>query len=334
MKDTRIPLSATHRRKLWFNVSWALTFPFLAIGMFYFTMRWVGGDDFMASLPWFFKVFAGLMGLAMVGIVVFITAQSFQDLKRGEARVIQGVVTEKKKEITTKTTSHYNGRGSSTSTSTSTSNFIFIDDVKFKVENAAYSSVRTGDLVELTLAPHSGIQLGFEILERNAVEIPQLSEEKLWNPSIQEEFLDEEDRALLKRWRVKRIKRRLWFSLVPGFIQFGLLASGLWGFTIFLFPLYIVLIWQLVGGIRSYLAYKHVLEQDRKTIEQVMLVDKSVTTNNGKPSFVLFAGSGQIFVNEESYRQASVNQPISLHRYGSIKTPLAVTVQGQISRLI
>lgn len=333
MKDTRIPLSAAHRRKLWFNVSWALAFPFLAVGMFYFTMRWVGGDQFIATLPLFFKLFAGFMGFAMVGIVGYITAKSLKDIRQGEARVIQGVVSDKKKEITTKTTSHYNGRGSSTSTSTSTSNFIFIDDVKFKVENAAYSSVRTGDLVELTLAPHSEIQLGFEILERNAVEIPQASTEKLWNPSIQEEFLDEEDRALLKRWLVKRIKRRLWVSLVPGFIQFGLLASGFWGFTIFLFPLYIVLIWQLVGGIRSYLAYKNVLEQDRKTIEQVMIVDKSVTTNNGKPSFVLFAGSGQIFVNEESYRQTLVNQPISLHRYGSIKTPLAVTVQGQISRL-
>lgn len=334
MQETFVELQPAHRRKLWLNVSWALAFPFLAGGMFYFTLHWVGGDQFILTLPIFFKVFLGLMGLAMLGVVGFIAAKSFMDLRRGEARVIQGIVSDKRKEITTKTTSHYSGRGNSSSTSTSTSNFIFIEGVKFKVEQSAFSAVRTGDRVELVMAPHSEIQLDFRVLERQAAELPKGSMAQLFDTTTEEVFLDEEDRTLLKRWLTRRLKRRLMYIALPSFIQLGLLTNGLWGMTIFLFPLYIVMIWQIVGAMRSYLAYRKVLTDDRKSIHQSVITDKSLTTNNGKPSYMLFLDRQAIVVSEEVYGIAEVTRPISLHYYGSIKTPLAVTFQSQVYHLI
>ena len=329
---TLIPLSSEDTQKLRKRLLPILVFPVIFGGLVYLIFSQVISNDQFNSDGIFTYVFGGF-GLFFLGIIGYMAWSHLADIKGGIKEQIEGEVTDKRLDIQTSTSHRTGSRGrSSSSTSTTRYHYVYLDGEEIKMDYRHYSRVKVGDQIRLERAPKSNIILMLEVLETGNKE-EQIQEGKVdakfLATEIAEKRFTPEDLAALKRIFVADRKRKLTFMILPGFITAWFIYTGMWGLLLFIFPIPIIILYQLIGLSRITLRYSKDKAYGHKSGRTTLLEDKlTMTGNRTKSKHMLITTHGRYTVSGPIYDVLSSGDKlvIFMPKYG--KKPLSIATLG------
>lgn len=327
------------RKKLWSGVFMAL----FVIGFFYVIFRFLSksflkSNDAFTYIPFFFF---GIIGI-FFGVVLFMIFRGvIIDLQLGIKETYQGVISDKQHKVNIRSGTRNHGTGfrgsKSRGGSTTHKYFITLDDVKHLVTFKMFKDIKVGDKVYFEKGPKSGTIFSYEVLSptpkgtlvsENENRLNRLSYHK---HKIQEAPLSKIEIEKIKSFFRKKFSSRVFVLLFFGLPTLGLLISGYGSLLIFLFPLPLVILYQLYKLINLCIKYNKVLYEGKKLIISAYVIDKlrkSISKNGSKSSQITIETSyGAVNVSENVYDSINTSDEIIIHKAKYL--PIFLSVDGK-----
>lgn len=332
MKET-LTLESADLKKLKRQLIPILAFPFIAIAMFsVFFYFFFSGDNSITSDRIGKYMMIGF-GVFFFGIIGYMIWSATVDIKRGVKFRITGKVTDKRLDVQT-TTSHGTGGGrtgsGSSSTRTTRRYFVYIDNEEYSLDYKHYTKVKVGQSVVLDLAPKSNFTLNLEITgqtEENeeAVQEQAASDRKFLESTFEEVRFNDQDLEALKRGYRADVKARMVWMAPFLLIDIGMIANGLWGFLIFLFPLVIIPLYQIFKLIKIYTRYQNnKLHSHKKGITTIVEDKSTYTSNRSGSSNNVRTTQGILKVSSVMYDKLNIGDKIIIFKPKEGKNPLSL----------
>ncbi len=289
----------------------------LIFGVFvYFAFGAVRGRPLYGG-EWDMMEYGVLVFMSIVtGGCMYVAFQKFTDVRSGIKHVYTGILQDKRKSIT-KSRSTSSGRSGSSTTKTTVTYYLRINDKEFSVAASQFNSIQMDDLVCLEIAPKSKLILKLEVL-KTASALKDHTAPKSRPKSVHKvsrASLAREDLKSLKKALNKKIGSKFLFMAVPLFIIAGLASSGYWGLLVFLFPIPLIVIWQLISLLRWYLKYRRIKTENSKEVIVTSILDKqTITSNSSSTKYRLTTTAGVVTVDEDFYGQLPDHKTIVIEK--------------------
>jgi hypothetical protein len=325
-------------QKIWATVAFIV----FAIVLFTIIYRFVLSDfqkdsDGFGNIPVY--IF-GVFGLFFLGVVVYMISVFMSDLNGGMKNYFEGIVEDKNLNIVqSKSHGRSSFRGGRRSSRTSTKRYyhITVDGKQHKIEPAMYNNVKVGDTIYFEVAPKSKIILSYEVLEhavaRTSPRRAEKTKENYPTSKMRQSPLTRQDTANIQKYFYKNLQYRLSICLFISLPIIGLVANGLWVFTLFLFPLVIIVLYQLYKLIVLYINYKKTIVTGRKQLIETEVRDKIFTTvsnSKGKQAKrTLVTTYDTVEVPEPMYQQIETGTTITIHKALKLPYVMGITVNEQ-----
>ncbi|AXG70769.1 hypothetical protein KORDIASMS9_03015 [Kordia sp. SMS9] len=332
-------LTQTDRKKLkgklWFTSSFILIVIAFFYGMYHFIVRdALQKTDGFGTVP---LVIFGIFGLIFLGIVGYMMSIFIKDLKADVKNCYEGVIEDKKLHIkkTTSNTSSSGSRGRrSNRTSTKRYFYMTVNGEEHKIEYPVYASIKVGDTIYFEVAPNSKTILSYKILESEAVKVvrntPKLHRNEYPNSRIRQAPLTREDQENMYGFYTVALRKRLTIIAFMAFPILGLMYVDLLGLIVFLFPIPIILIYQLYKVSTLYVNYKKTINNGRKDVIETHITDKLFTTisNNGRKSstYKLVTTYKTIAVPETIYGNFNTGDEIVVHKASHLPAVMGISI--------
>ncbi|PTX62276.1 hypothetical protein C8N46_103376 [Kordia periserrulae] len=319
--------------KLWLGALFALIVLAFFYGMYLFILRdaFIKTDNF-GAVP---LVIFGIFALFFFGVIGYMISLFLKDLNSGVKNCIEGVVEDKQLSIN-KSTSHSTGTGArsgrSSKTSTQRYYYMTVNGEQHKIEYAMYSKIRVGDTVYFEITPSSKTILSFDIRESaaDAAVDPQKIFHKSSYPTsrIRQAPLTQEDREIIHEYYSKQLKRRLTYIALFGLPVVGLLINSLEGILLLIFPIPLILLYQIYKTIRLYFNYEKSTKNGRKELVTTHVIDKLFTTitHNGRQrvKYTLKTTYRNVLIPEEYYQEFNAGDEIIAHKAMNLPVVLGI----------
>jgi len=332
MKET-LALEPADLRKLKKQLIPIIAFPFIAIGMFglFFYFFFSGEDSFTSDrIGQYIMIGFGLFFFGIIGYMIWSTAI---DIKRGVKFRVTGKVTDKRLDVHTSTSHGVGGgrTGSGISSSRTTRRyFVYIDNEEYSLDYKHYTRVKVGQSVVLDLAPKSNLTLNLEITgqaegNEETVKEQAASDRKFLQSTFEEVRFNDQDFEALKRGYKADLKARMVWIAPFVLIDIGIIANGLWGILVFLFPLVIVPLYQLFKLVKIYTRYQNNKLYSHKKGVTAIVEDKSTfTSNRSGSSNNVRTTQGMLKVSSVMYDKLSIGDKIIIFKPNEGKNPLSL----------
>ena len=310
------------RGKLWIGGVFLLIVIAFFYGIYHFVLRdFSSGTDGFGAVP---LVIFGIFGLFFLGIIGYMISQFLKDLNSGVKNCIEGVVEDKQLSIK-KSTSHSSGTGArsgrSSKTSTQRYYYMTVNGEQHKIEYVMYSKIKVGDTIYFEITPSSKTILSYEIRQSAADTVsPTKMHHKSSYPTsrIRQAPLTREDREIIYEYYRKQLKRRLTYIVLFGLPVVGLLLNSLEGILLLIFPIPLILLYQIYKTVRLYFNYKKSMENGRKELVTTHIIDKLYTTitHNGRQrvKHTLKTTYKNISIPENFYSDFDTGNEITVHK--------------------
>jgi hypothetical protein len=333
-------LTQTDRRKIQQKIWLAIGFTIFAIALFTAIFKFVlpefsrndGGFD---NVPTY--VF-GTFGLFFLGVVIYMMSIYVNDLNGGVKDCFEGIVEDKNLNIVQSksrgTRSGFRGGSRSSSTQTKRYYYITVDGTQHKVEYTMYNNVKVGDTIYFEVAPKSKVVLFYEVLAhavaRTSPKAVHRTKENYPNSKIRKSPLSRVDLDVLRKFFYKKLQYRLSIMLFIGLPIIGLIYNGLWVFVVFLFPLPLIILYQLYKVLRLYFKYQKSVASGRKQLIEAEVRDKVFTTvsnSKGKHAkHTLITSYDSVQVPENIYQKIDTGAEIVIHKAQYLPHVLGITL--------
>ncbi|WP_124980175.1 hypothetical protein [Nonlabens xiamenensis] len=293
----------------------------------YFGFGWVSGEYlFNKGMDFPEFIILGFMSM-IVGFCGFMFWEKYKDLSGGLKHVYQGPIQNKRKAVS-KSSSGSSRSSAGSRTKTTVTYYIKIKDKEFKVAPERYQNHHVGDLVEITVTPRANMILQFELLKRNESLDEQILGKKpthtLSQPGVKNASLTNSDYRILRKAWYKKLRKAIWFGGLPLGVMISLISSGWWGLLIFLFPVPIIVIWQLISLLKWYFKYRRELSQHSKKIVHTYVLDKySSSLNGGSNTFTILTKEGEFEVDQAFYQKIQGSEQIVVEKSAILEIVLA-----------
>ncbi|QHI37924.1 hypothetical protein IMCC3317_33070 [Kordia antarctica] len=311
-------------------------FIFVIIGIFTFIYTMIlrdftTNDDGFSYIP---IVMFGIFGLIFAGIIGYMVWVFVYDLKNGIKNCFEGIIEDKRLHIKHSTSTSTGSRGSGRKTTTKRYYHMIVDGTQHTIEYDMYANVSVGDHVYFEVAPKSNVILHYETSRQAASEIPRniprYSRESYPDSKIREAAFTREDKNNLKEFYKSKVTSRvrtIAFLSVPIII---LAIYGLASLLVFIFPLPLILLYQLYKLLKMHLNYKKTIDTGRKKLTSTYVTDKSFTTvsNNGRTSekCTLITTYKSIITPEMVYQNIEVGDEIIIHEAFQMSHIMGISV--------
>lgn len=327
MKKTYIelPLSSEDKSKLRLQLIPIFIFPIFVIIIFVLIFTYVLPDtsDLMGGETFNYAFIA--VGAIFAAIIIYSFWTIVTDIRRGIKYRIEGIVMDKKMNISTHTTGSSGARNSG-KTRTKRSYFVTIGEEEFSMKNSEYNMLQTGDEVVMEISPKAKRTLRLEVLKREEVQVH--SSTKMGSTSLQNTGLiklTEQDRVRLQQRFKGQLVRRTLFLGVPLFIVVSLASSGMASLLIFLFPIPIIAILQLYKLLKMVIQFMNSRDVDTKMGQVVKVVDKTTITSNRNATKYLVKTDGQLLnLPKEAYEELSKGEHVIVFTFDKQKKPFQI----------
>ncbi len=316
----KLPLNKQDIKKLQKHLIPMLLFPFLVAGMFYgFYALFLSDSNLLKDKTGQYMVVG--FSVFFFGILAYMIGAYIIDLRKGFKYSITGKVTDKKLSVSTSTSSSTNNKTGTSTTRSSTSRYyyIYVDNIQYAMEQQYYASVKVGDEVTMHKAPKSNITLLFEVNTTKH----ESAATALENDNSKTAFLNstpkkvpfkQADFEALKKGFYTQLKTRLLWALPIMFIIGSLLVSGMQAFLVFLFPIVLVMGYQLWKLLQEYKQYNSNKQYAYKEGIAAMVDDKTKYSHNGKNTNKVKTTLGYIKVNNQLYEKLQPGDKITVYK--------------------
>ncbi|WP_298417144.1 hypothetical protein [uncultured Kordia sp.] len=321
------------RKKLSFVALFSIVVIAIFSAIYFFALKdFSSKSDGFDYIP---LVIFGVFGLIFAGIIGYLAWSIVQDIKTGVKNCFEGIVEDKKLNIRHNSSSHAGARGSkSRSSSTKRDYFIVVDGKEHKVEYEMYNYVSVGDLIYFEVTPKSEVILHYEILEEVVTEskhAKRYSRNNYPNSKIRKAPLTREDKDSLEGFYKQKTRYRFKIIAFIALPIIGLFLNGLGTLLVFLFPLPLLLIYQLYKLLTFHLKYKKAVAEGRKKLVTTQVTDKLLTTisknNHAKRSKrTLKTTYGLVKVPEMVYTKVNSGDEIIIHEALHLSSIIGISV--------
>ena len=327
----KLPLEPQDKQKLLKQLIPVLIFPFIVAGIFFLMFTFVFknmGSDMLADdiVPY---VMAGF-GLFFAAIIGYMIWAFIHDIRTGTKHRITGMITDKQLNIQT---SHKRTSSGNSSHRTTRHYYIFIDEIKYKVDYKVYNQVKTGDQIQLERAPKSGVTLYLEVLETENTEAQSKTQSQIRNfveTKVDPVPMTEADLNHLKKQLLTSARRKLILNAPLLLIIFTMIYTGIGSLLIFIFPIVIIPAYQFYKIIRSVIHYfKNKSEGHKQGI--TALIDDKITISGNKTAtkYKIKSTSGTLSVPEALYQQLAKNDKVIIFKSFYGHEPLSIVTMDQ-----
>jgi len=331
-------LTRNDRKKIQQKIWQTGGFILFAIAIFAAIYFFVLGDSFQKvdRFSPIFTVILSLFAVFFVGIVVYMITVFVKDLKAGVENCFEGTVEDKRLNIK-KTTKHRAGNRRGSKSSTQRYYYMTINGKEHKIAYKMYADIKVGDTVYFEIAPNSKIVLSYKILESEAAKTlqtsPLLHKQKYPTYKTRQAPLTQKDKETIHTLYYQKLRKHLTYIAIVGLPIFGLIYNHLYIFVLFLFPLSIILLYQLYKAIRLYVNYKRSINSGRKNLTSTHIVDKLFTTinRNGRNSenYKIKTTYKTFIVPESIYTKLHTGGEVVVHEATHLATAIGVTVDDR-----
>lgn len=333
------PLTSKDKKTLRKKLGTVFFIAIIAILIFTFIYNFILKDFFKTddSFKYIPIAIFGIFGLFFLGVIIYMGKSILYDIKTGVKNCFEGIVEDKRLAIS-KSTSHGSGvgsrGGSRTKTNIKRDYYITVNDTEHKVEYDMYNHVSVGDKIYFEEAPKSSIIIHYEVLEKvsSVKNHTATTQSRTEYPvsKVKQAPLSRPDRTILQSFFKQKLGSRLKTILFVGLPIVGLLWNDLGGLLVFLFPLPIILIYQLYKLVRLYINYNKSSNSGRKQLITTHVTDKVFTTisNNGSRSQkrTLKTTYGNLNVPEKMYQKIDSGDEILIHKALHINCIFGITL--------
>ncbi|WP_167343170.1 hypothetical protein [Nonlabens sp. SY33080] len=310
------PLSQQDKRTLRFGIIGFVVVPILFGAFIFFGFSWVQGKPLFSqeiAMPEY-------MVIAFMSIIILLCTvmlwKKVIDFRAGIKHVYTGVLQDKRKSIT-RTQSSGSGRNGRSSSKTTITYYLKLNNAEFQVSAAQYSKGQVGDVIQLEQVPTSKVILNVTVIEPTKTN----EEDSRFSTKYTAAFIPKivslnatDQQALRKAWYTK-LRKAVLISIVPLFIIISLISSGLSGLLLFLFPLPIIVGWQLFSLIKWYSKYRRVLSSNNKTVTRSQVIDKFSSSSNGsRTTHYIQINEKSITVPVDVYQQLNGGDSVEVHQ--------------------
>ncbi|MEM6686016.1 MAG: hypothetical protein AAF617_09560 [Bacteroidota bacterium] len=319
------------QQKIWGTVGIILFAIAMFTAIYFFVLRnfLKNGDDF----GWIPTVILSLFAIFFLGIAAYLIQNFSQDLKIGVKNCIEGVVEDKRLNIK-KTSRHRTGRGRSSKSSTQRYYYITVNGEAHKIPYDMYTKAKVGDTIYFEVTPNSKIILSYTILKSEVATAlqtaPKIRKGAYPTSRQKQSRLTREDKATIRDLYDKGLRRRFMYISIVGLPIFGLVYNGLWVFALFIFPLPIILLYQVYKAILLYIHTKKSIREGKKNVTTTQVIDKLFTTitKNGRSSsnYKLKTTYKTIIVPEHVYGNVHTGNEIVVHEAMYTTAAIGLTV--------
>lgn len=259
--------------------------------------------------------FPVLIVLSFGGILFFIGKKLITDIQNKEKLCFEGVIENKSKDVST------SGKGSN-----KTSYYIILNNSKHKIDFQEFRNCNVGDTVYLEKSPNAKVILNFTILKNasNTEATERSSFEANETLKEHEAPLKMKDQDAIKSVFRKKIINKLLLNSPLLFISFGLIATKMGGLLLFLFPIPIILIYQLIKSFRLFLNYKKALEHNRKKVITTIVEDKFTSKfKSSSEKNYLKSKYGTVLIPSTLFKEITAGDEVQIHIPLHFKYPIA-----------
>ncbi len=326
----KLPLEPADIKKLRRQLFAMLIFPVVVIGMFLLFISFVFKDfkNSFAGDAVVLYVFIGFC-LFFFGIIAYMIGTTAIDLRRGIKHRISGTITDKRLNV------QITGSGSGTGGKTRTTRhyYLYVDDEEFSVDYREYTKVKVGMHVVMDRAPKSKKTLSLETIpqpDAETVPAPNSERQRFLEKRISHTRYTQKDVEALKRVWYAALKWRLFLAAPFVSIVILLLTSGLWGFAVFLFPLWMVPLYQAYKLFWAHRNYRKDMFSAHKKGVAALVEDKlTITSNRRSNSNRIRTTAGTLVVNTVLYDKLSVGDGITIFKTQFGDVPLSLLTMDQ-----
>lgn len=256
--------------------------------------------------------------LILVGIFVYIHKKVYNDLQSKEKYCFEGVI--EKKTINSHAT---------TKKRTRSTYFLIINNVKHKVNIAQYSICKVGDTVYFEITPSAKIILTFEVLKKNKLTANPRIGSFREKPKRHESRLTVRDKQVITHIFKQKLKIKCLFSIPPMLLIIGLIYSKMGYALVVLFPIPLILIYQLIKIVQLYFNYQKALQGNRKNIATNTVIDKFIKTGNKIATKQrLVTNFGSLQVPNTLFNKVKVGDEIQIHTPHHFEYKIVITHEG------
>ncbi|MEM6718969.1 MAG: hypothetical protein AAF611_06635 [Bacteroidota bacterium] len=336
------PFTQNDRKKIQQKIGFTVGIMLFAIAMFtaiyLFVLRdFMQKPDTFTNIP---AIMFGIFGVFFVGVIVYMLSIFTKDLKSGVKNCIEGVVEDKRLNIK-KSTSRRTGTGTrsgrSSSSSTQRYYYITMNGEAHKIEYKMYVDIKVGNTIYFEVAPNSKTVLSYKILESQAAKtlqtVPKLDKRTYPSYKTKQAPLTRRDEDSIRAFYDKKLRKHLTYIAIVGLPIFGLIYNDLMVFVLFLFPLPIILVYQLYKAIALYFNFKRSLDNRKKNLTTTQIIDKvftTITRNGSKSSHhSLKTTYKTIKVPEDIYGKVTTGNEIIVHEATHLATAIGLTLDDQ-----
>jgi hypothetical protein len=297
-----IPLSPEDGKKIKKQMIPILGFGVIVIIFFSFMYSFMAeslGNPFAEGE--FFGYIIVAFALIFIGVVGYMFWITMFDLKGGFKYRITGVVTDKCLNVVSSNSSSHRKPTSSTKRYY----YLYIDTNEYKVEYQHYTKVKVGDGIIMDMDPKSNVIFNFTITEHGTEEERKeksASQMAFVSTEVSETPFSREDYSALYNQFIAALKSKLVWMIFPLFIIVPLVVSGMGSLLLFLFPVVLIFIFQVLGAIKLGLCYQKSRDYGNKEVITDIVRDKSTQTSNSNSNKNIIRTTNQVIqVNEQLY---------------------------------
>lgn len=325
---TQKPLSQRDKKKIKQQLVLTSIIAFFAIclfgAIFYFISSTLKSNDGFGAIPF---IMFGIIGLVFAFIIGYMFMSTIKDARSGVKNVIEGIIEDKRLDIKKSSSNRVHGTGArgarSSGSSTKRYYYITVHGTQHKIDYKMFNEVSVGDYVYFEMTPKSGILLDYKLLEKGE-KTQQKSLHKGFTHAnypaskIKEAPMQKREVDNLHQYYTQKRNYRL---RIMGFLSIPIIGLWYYGFPfllLFIFPVPIILLYQLYKLIRLYLNYKKSIDSNRKKMITTFITDKTYVTikNNNRLTikYKLKTTYKTIDVKEELYDFMNIDEEIILHQ--------------------
>ena len=197
-----------------------------------------------------------------------------------------------------------------------------------------YNSIKVGEHIYFEVAPKSSAILHYKTTKQEDSEVPRnvatYTRENYPSSKTKQAAFTREDRNILKEFYTKKVKSRLRIIALLSIPIIGLAYKGWASLLIFIFPVPLILIYQLYQFVKLHLNYKKSIAKGRKELTTTLVIDKLFTTisHNGsiRQKYTLKTTYKNVEVPEIIYQNIYAEEEITLHEAKDLKYLLGISV--------
>ncbi len=327
IQKEELPLAPADIQKLRKQILPIFLFPIAFAVIVTFIFNFVLNDTEGMGFDGVFTYVIIAFGVFFLGIIGYMIWSIATDLSRGIKHRITGLVTNKRLDINTSNSSVGSGRRGSR-TKTTRSYYVYLEDEEFKMDFLEYNRVKVGDRVVMEKAPKSTLTLSLKTIETRKVEEVEEDErveQQFIDAEIQELKFSEKDSEALQRAYQTDLKRKVTWMLPFLFIVGSFLISDYWSLLIFLFPLVIIPIVQLIKLINRVKHYAKDKAHGHKIGVTALVEDKlTITSNRASGKNLLKTSWKSIAVSPLIYDKLQKGDKIIIFKSKYDKKPMSL----------